>query len=132
MKIFSCSFVASRRFPNWKSSVHHTCLKTGMRSPRNRPCALGGGCITFSGIIPTWGSPQRRGMKCHVSEESLIALFSSSFVTQRGFIKEAFKRVLRFPSGWNHEDEKESKEFFDFRVGGTTRTRRNQKSSSKE
>jgi hypothetical protein len=35
----------------------------------------------------------------------------SEWVEPRG--REGIKRVLRFPSGWNHEDEKESKEFFE-------------------
>jgi hypothetical protein len=39
--------------------------------------------------------PQWRGINRHISEESLITLFSSSFVTQRGLIGEKFIRILR-------------------------------------
>jgi hypothetical protein len=39
--------------------------------------------------------PERRGINRRISEESLMALFPCSFVTQQGLIGEEFVRILR-------------------------------------
>jgi len=64
-----------------------------MRVPRIRASPKHGGAGDFS-VVPSVTDPQREVNRC-ISEESLMTLFSCSFVTQQGLTGEELIRVLR-------------------------------------